>query len=252
MSKKVSGCIVTYNNGDIIEECISTILNNTTGLNFSLFVVDNGSTDNTVEIIREKFPKVKVIQNDENLGFGHGHNKVLRLIDSDYHVVINPDITMDMDAISPLCEYLEENAEVAMITPKILNSDKSQQYVPKYCPTIRYVIVSKFWPFKYLRKEYTRENENLTGPTEIEFCTGCFFVVRTKAFRELEGFDQRFFMYCEDADLSKRIRIFSKIIFYPDVYVMHKWKRENTGNIKGVFRFMSSLCKYFIKWGIKF
>lgn len=252
MEKKVSGCIVTYNNRDVIEECVDTILNNTRELNFTLFVVDNGSTDGTVDIIREKYPKVKIIRNEDNLGFGHGHNKVLRLIDSEYHVVINPDISMDMDAITPLCEYLEEHVNVAMITPMVLNEDGTQQHLPKYCPSIRHVIISKFKPFKYLRKEYTRENENLTTPTRIEFCTGCFFVIRTSAFKELEGFDQRFFMYCEDADLSRRIRIFNEIIFYPYAHVIHKWKRDNTKNLKGVFRFMTSLLKYFIKWGIKF
>lgn len=252
MDKKVSGCIVTYNNSDTIYECVSSILNNTGNLNFSLFVVDNGSTDETVDIIRENFPQVKVIRNDKNLGFGHGHNKVLKFIDSEYHVVINPDITMKMDAVSELCDYLEEHAETAMITPKVLNTDGTEQHLPKYCPSIRHVILSKLGPFRYLRKQYTRENENLIEPTEVEFCTGCFFVIRTSAFKELDGFDTRFFMYCEDADLSKRIRIFSKIVFYPYVYVTHAWKRDNTGNLKGITRFLSSLLKYFTKWGIKF
>lgn len=252
MNKKVSGCIVTYNNNDTICECISTILSNTQDINFTLFVVDNGSTDGTVEIIREQFPQVKIIRNEKNLGFGHGHNKVLKYIDSEYHVVINPDITMSMDAITGLCNYLEEHPQVAMITPKVLNSDGTEQHLPKFCPSIRHVIISKFKPFKYLRKQYTREDEMLTKATEVEFCTGCFFVIRTSAFKELDGFDTRFFMYCEDADLSKRIRIFSKIIFYPDVYVIHAWKRDNTRNFKGVMRFLSSLFKYFTKWGMEF
>lgn len=252
MKAKVSGCIVTYNNRDVIYECIDSILEYTTDVDFSLYVVDNGSTDGTLDIIRNNFKQVKLICNAENMGFGHGHNKVLTDIDSEYHVVINPDITLNMDTISLLCEYLKDNPDTAVVTPKILNEDGTQQFLPKYCPSIRHVIISKFKPFRYLRKEYTRENELLEEPTEIEFCTGCFFVVKTSVFKKLGGFDKRFFMYCEDADLSRRIQKEGKIVFYPMVTATHKWKRDNTGNVKGIFRFLSSLFKYFMKWGVKF
>lgn len=252
MKAKVSGCIVTYNNRDVIYECIDSILEYTTDVDFSLYVVDNGSTDGTLDIIRNNFKQVKLICNAENMGFGHGHNKVLTDIDSEYHAVINPDITLNMDTISLLCGYLKDNPDTAVVTPKILNEDGTQQFLPKYCPSIRHVIISKFKPFRYLRKEYTRENELLEEPTEIEFCTGCFFVVKTSVFKKLGGFDKRFFMYCEDADLSRRIQKEGKIVFYPMVTATHKWKRDNTGNVKGIFRFLSSLFKYFMKWGVKF
>lgn len=252
MKRKVSGSIVTYNNGDIIQECIHSILEHTEDIDFTLYVMDNGSTDETVDIIRKNFDRVRLICNETNTGFGHGHNTVLSVMDSDYHVVINPDITLNSDVIQELCGYLDEHPDVMMITPKILNEDGTQQYLPKYCPSIRYVIISKFKPFRYLRKKYTREQEELQVPTEVEFCTGCFFVMRSRDFKALQGFDQRFFMYCEDADLSRRVRQTGKIIFYPPVSVTHKWKRDNTGNLKGIFRFLSSLLKYFLKWGFEF
>ena len=165
MKTKVSGSIVTYNNSDIIYECIRSILEHTKNVDFSLYVVDNGSTDKTVEIIRENFKDVHLICNEENKGFGHGHNRVLTEIDSVYHVVINPDITLSQDAIGALCEYLDNHWDVTMITPKVLNEDGTEQFLPKYCPSIRHVIISKFKPFKYLRKQYTREPEDLKEPT---------------------------------------------------------------------------------------
>lgn len=251
MKAKVTGSIVTYNNSDIIEQCICSILEYTSELDFTLYVVDNCSSDNTVELINEKFPQVKVIRNEENRGFGHGHNQVLDIIDSEYHSIINPDITFTQTVYEPMIEYLEANKDVDMITPKICNDDGTQQHLPKYCPTVRYVIISKFKPFKYLRRRYTRQDENLNKPTEVEFCTGCFSMIRTDVFKSLKGYDTRFFMYCEDADLSRRVRQQGKIIFYPEVSVVHKWKRDNTGNLKGIMRFLSSLMKYFLKWGIK-
>jgi len=247
---KVTGSIVTYNNSGIIQECIRSVLEQTRGVDFTLYVVDNGSTDGTVELIRKNFSQVRIIENGRNLGFGHGHNRAMEAVDSDYHAVINPDITLTKDTISALCMYLENHQDVLMVTPKILNEDGTEQFLPKYCPTIRYVFISKLKPFRYLRKRYTREPENLCEPVEVEFCTGCFFVTRTALMKELKGFDSRFFMYCEDADLSRRVRQKGKIIFYPSVCVTHKWGRENTRSFRGILRFLSSLFKYFCKWGV--
>lgn len=249
---KVTGSIVTYNNSNIIYECIQSILAQTQNIDFMLYVVDNGSTDNTVEIIRNGFgEQVKIIENGRNLGFGCGHNIVIEEVQSDYHAIINPDITLAEDTITRLCCYMDNNSDVLMITPKILNEDGTEQFLPKYCPTIRYVIVSKLKPFRYLRKLYTREAETFTEPAEVEFCTGCFFVMRTALIKELKGFDSRYFMYCEDADLSRRVRQRGKIIFYPMACVTHKWGRDNTRSFKGILRFLSSLFKYFGKWGLE-
>ncbi|MGN0161904.1 MAG: glycosyltransferase family 2 protein [Lachnospiraceae bacterium] len=256
MATKVTGSIVTYNNADIIEDCIGSVLQYTQNVDFTLYVIDNGSKDGTADLVEEKFAsaypsRVILIRNGENLGFGQGHNKVTETIDSEYHVVINPDITLHSEVVEELCKYLDEESDVAMVTPQVLNPDGSVQHLPKYCPSIRYAIISKFKPFRYIRRRYTRQDENLSRPTEVEFCTGCFFVIRTSIFKKLGGFDPGFFLYCEDADLSMRVRKEGKIIFYPTVSVTHLWKRENTGNMRGVFRFMGSLVRFFMKWGIR-
>lgn len=249
---KVSGCIVTYNNADIISGCIESLLRETKGVDFTLYIVDNNSTDNTTAIIKEKFPQVILIENRENGGFGHGHNTVLNTVDSKYHAVINPDIYVEGDVIAALVKVLEKDDKVAMATPKILNEDHTEQFLPKKDPSIRYVIMSKFKPFKKYRKEYTRELENIDEPVYIDMCTGCFFVIRTEVFRAVGGFDERFFMYCEDADLSRRVRKEHKIVFYPYTCATHKWSRANTKDIRGIMRFLTSLFKYFMKWGINF
>ncbi len=249
---KVTGSIVTYNNSNIIYQCIQSVLEQTQDIDFTLYVVDNGSTDKTPEIIKDHFDgQVRFIQNERNEGFGGGHNRVMNEVQSDYHVVINPDITLAENTISRLCGYMEENPDVLMTTPKILNDDGTEQFLPKYCPSIRYVIVSKIKPFRYLRRRYTRQEEIFTRPTEVEFCTGCFFVIRTGLLKELGGFDPRYFMYCEDADLSRRVRLRGKIIFYPMTCATHKWERDNTKSMKGMLRFMTSLFQYFCKWGLK-
>jgi len=247
-SIKVSGCIVTYNNAEIIEDCIESIFRETKGIDFHLFVSDNHSSDDTVQRIRDKFPEVEIIQNLSNEGFGQGHNKVIDMLDSQYHVIINPDIKLCQDVITELVKYMEENPLVGQIGPKVVNNDGTEQHLPKRDPSIRYVILSKFMPFRHYRRKYTREEEHLKDVTRVDSCSGCFFVIRTDVFKKLRGFDKRFFMYCEDADLSRRVRQNWELIFYPYCQVIHDWKRDNTGSIKGVFIFLRSLIKYFVKW----
>jgi len=248
MSKrKVSGGIVTYNNGEIIRDCLDAILKNTRGVDFKLYIFDNASTDNTLAIIEEYFG-IYVFESKTNRGFGYGHNYILNHIESDYHTVINPDIIIDNDVITALCTVLERNSDVGMITPKILNPDGSEQFLPQRDPNIRFVILSKFKPFYFYRKIYTCENERKSKPTVIDSSTGCFFIISTEVFREVNGFDERYFMYFEDADLSRKVRRKYKIVFHPGYYVYHGWKRENTRSLKGIKIFMQSMMKYLMKW----
>lgn len=249
-SIKVSGCIVTYNNADIIAGCIESLLRETKGVDFKLYVVDNNSTDGTAELIKSSFPEVKVMSQDVNHGFGQGHNLVLSYVDSQYHAVINPDIYVEGDVISALTEMMEKDKGVIMSTPMILNEDGTEQFLPKRDPSVRYVILSKFKPFKHLRAEYTRQYDEDGSPMDTENCTGCFFVIRTDMFKKLGGFDKRYFMYFEDADLARRARELGRIVFWPYVCATHKWSRANTKSPVGIMRFMNSFFKYFLRWGV--
>ena len=247
----ITAGVVTYNNESTIEECLRTLLEYSKGYDFRLYVYDNGSEDKTVDIV-SGFPEVTLIKGETNKGFGFGHNSILKRVHSDYHFVINPDIHVDMDAMKVLAEYLEDHEDAGLVTPRILNTDGTEQYLPKYCPTIRYVFISKLPGFRYIRRRYTRADEELSEPTDIEFCTGCFFGARTKYMKRMKGFSNRFFMYCEDTDLSQRVRQDGKkIVFCPDALVYHNWNRENTGNIRGIFRFLHSLFIYSRKWGLR-
>ena len=250
----ITGSIVTHNNEKTIRACLESILRETADKDyeFKLYIYDNASSDGTLGIIHE-FPEVSVVCDTENKGFGAGHNDLIKKVRSDYHFVINPDISVDMDTIGKLTEYLKANPDVGLVTPKVLNIDGTEQYLPKYTPTVRYVIISKFPGFKYLRRRYTRQEEKLDTPTDIKFCTGCFFGASTSYLKKMRGFSNRYFMYCEDADLSERVlRDGKRIVFYPDCTVYHNWQRDNTGSFKGIMRFMKSLMVFFQKWGFRF
>lgn len=248
----VSICVVTHDNGNEILNLLNSIYENTNGINFSVFVVDNNSSDNTVNLISNHYPNVKIIKTSCNKGFGYAHNLVLDKINSDFHVIINPDISFSDNVLKKLSDYLSENKDTIIVTPKILNSDGTEQHLPKREPKIKYLVAGKlerfFSSFSKVRSKYTMENECLIEPVDIDFCTGCFMMIRTKVFKELNGFDDRFFMYFEDADLSKRAKKYGRIIFYPETCVTHLWKRASSKKIKFLFIHISSMIKYLTKW----
>ena len=248
VTTKITGGIVTYNNAEIIVQCIQSILEHTIGIPFKLYVYDNHSTDQTVEMIKSRFSKVCVIEAVDNKGFAYGHNQILKHVDSEYHAIINPDIFFKEDVLHKMSEYMDENPDVVQLTPEIRNIDGSVQHLPKLDPNFKFVILSKLKPFAYYRKQYTREDENITEPTVVLSSTGCFSMVRTKILKKIHGYDTRFFMYFEDADLSRRIRKYGRIIYNPEMCVYHAWKRDNTRSIRGIRIFLTSMLKYYFKW----
>ncbi|MBR0085733.1 MAG: glycosyltransferase family 2 protein [Lachnospiraceae bacterium] len=246
---KVTGSIVTYNNAEDIENCIRSILTCTKGVRFTLYVIDNASTDDTLDIVKKNFPQVRIIRNRNNIGFGKGHNRMLPHLDSDYHVVINPDITLTRDTITELAAFMEKNKQAGIVSPKVLNPDGTEQYLPKRQPKFSYVMLSKFKPFKKYRDIYTMKDTAFTKAAAVGNVTGSFFMIRSELFKELNGFDDRYFMYFEDADIARSVREKGlRAVFYPKTNVIHKWKRDNTKSLKGIRIFLTSMLKYDRKW----
>ncbi len=254
--KKVSACIVTYNNSEIIVNTVSSILEATKGVELQLFVVDNASTDGTAELVRSTFNNVTVIDAGGNIGFGAGHNRVLNVLDSDFHAVINPDILLKEDTLTALSEYMSENADVGMLSPRILGADGKEQILAKRNPTVVYLGAHRVFhhgdePNKIIREYCMLDEEEKGEPFEIQNATGCFMFFRTSVFKELGGFDERFFMYLEDCDIARRAAKISKVLFFPYANVWHIWERGSKKNKKLLLIHVQSILKYFLKWGLK-
>lgn len=250
--KKISICIVTHNNENNILSVLNCIYSNPQNFILETFVVDNNSSDKTVALVRHHFPQVKLVLLAQNRGFGFGHNKILGRIDSDFHVILNPDITFDANILDGLSRYLEGSSDVAMVIPQILNTDGSVQALPRRTPQLKYLIGGRLecfgGVFKKWRDEYTYNGKNFDSPVEIDFCSGCFIMVRTKIFKKLGGFDERFIMYFEDADLTRRAQQYGKTVLNPDFCATHVWARTSAKRFKYLCIHVDSMIKYFKKW----
>lgn len=245
----ISASIVTYNDIGRAPATVESILNNTKKYNLTLYVIDNASSDGTVGCI-EKINGVTVIRNDKNIGFGAAHNRVLDNQIGKYHFVINPDITINSDVLSDMVDYFEADPDVVMAMPKILNTNGTEQKLPKERPTFKRLFFGRL--SDSVRSEYVWAEREITEPTEIDFCTGCFFCIRGDVFKKILGFDERYFMYLEDADLALKAKSKGKVIMLPQFAVTHAWERESSKSLKYLIIHIISCFKFLFKWRGKY
>lgn len=251
---KISVSIVTYNNSDIILKAVESILSNS--MDVQVYISDNGSTDSTVSKIKKAFGNnqiVSVIENGKNLGYGVGNNQVLKHLDSEYHAIINPDIEIRDDVLGKMAKYMDRNPDVAVLSPRIFFPNGGEQLLPKRYPSIS-ALAERRLPVTFHKSadNYIMLDKDLTKNQHLEVATGCFLFTRTKLLEKVGGFDPRYFMYFEDYDLSLKLAQFGKILYNPDFIVYHDWERSGMKSIKYMLIQISSMIKFFNKWGWKF
>ena len=251
---RISACIVSYNGFDEVCTAVRSILAQCKGADLILYLVDNASPDGTGEkLAAEDFgPCVQAICLPENKGFGAGHNAVLPLLDSDYHFVINPDITLREPVMENICAWLDEHPEAVMATPRMFFPDGREQILPKRKPNVLGLLARQGVPgLKKFGDRYAMLDEDLSKPTPIEFCTGSFFCIRTETFRKIGGFDEGYFMYVEDADLTQKARREGLVYFLPQFSACHAWRRAPGRQLRPFIQQLRSMGRYFCKWGFR-
>ena len=250
-SGRLSACMVLCHSGEKAVRTVDCLEKSTEVVD--TWIVDNSPEEDTADRIRWAHPGVHVLPQRKNVGFGRANNAVLNLIQSDYHLLVNPDVTFEPDLLTRMIEYMDQHSNVVILTPKVLNPDGSVQYLPKKQPTVRYLASGRLerfgGPFPALRADFTMSGQVIRKPVRVQFATGCFLLIRTEAFKELKGFDERFFLYQEDSDLSRRAGELGPIIYHPDFQVTHEWHRDSAHSLKAMWHHLVSTVKFFSKWG---
>lgn len=248
--------IVIYNNPpEMIKRAIESFLS--CSLNVELHVVDNSPTDD-LKLSLTSLP-IKYHFYGSNAGYGRGHNKALsECSESKYHIIINPDIVLAPSVIETLTTFMDENTDIGMACPKILNEDGTVQHLNKRSTTVYDLFLRRFLPNAlrpYFHKRldyYEMKDVGYDSIYDVPFVTGAFMFCRTNILKKVGGFDPRYFMYFEDADLSRKFQEHnSRTVFYPYVSVTHLWERASSKNIKMAFVLIVNGIRYFNKWGWK-
>jgi len=243
--------IVACNSCRVIRKCLDSIFGNIKNIDFEVIVVDNNSSDSTVSIIKKDFKNVRLIQNNKNIGFGAAHNIVIKIGRGKYHLVLNPDIIFTENSIEKLVNFMEANPEVGLVSPKIVYPNGEIQYLCKRLPCIFDLAIRRFTPFKKRIDYFEMRDTGYNKIIDVPYLSGSFMLFRQSTLKKIVGFDEKFFMYFEDADITRRIGEISRTVFYPYTSITHLWQRDSHKNIKLFFISLISTVKYFNKWGWK-
>lgn len=223
-----------------------------------LYIIDNASTDeNRVFFESSSLSSIVEYIPHENTGYGSSHNIALQKAieeGSDYHVVLNPDIYFESNVLSELVHYMDINTDVGYILPKVTYPNGELQYLCKLLPTPFDLIFRRFLPkTKFIVRHNERYELRHSGYNKIinpPCLSGCFMFMRLSTLRENNiFFDERFFMYCEDFDLMRRIHRVAKTVYYPNVTVVHNHAKESYKSRKMLMTHIKSAIKYFNKFG---
>jgi GT2 family glycosyltransferase len=224
----ISICITTFKAREFLRDCLRSIHDATPEASFEIIVVDNGSQDGTVEMLSADFPQVRLIQNDENLGFTRPYNQALRVAGARFLVILNPDTIVHPEALERLMGFLETHPRVGVVGPKVLNRDGSLQ---KPCRrgdarpwnAISYFTrLSRLFPKRKFFSGYlmTYMDEDETHP--VDGVSGSCMMIRREVIDEIGYLDERFFAYQEDADYCLRARQAGwEVYYYPEAQVTH-------------------------------
>jgi GT2 family glycosyltransferase len=222
-------------------------------ISFDLYIIDNSSDTKLEELFIGK-DNFYYLHSEYNKGFAKAHNQVLQKIKDNYefHLIINPDVFFEEDVLSPIVEFLDQHDDVVQIIPKILNEDKSIQFTYKYEPRPFDLLARRFFPKKWFntRMETLSQKSTLNGEvSEIPIMSGCFMFFRTRVLDEIGFLDERFFLYMEDIDFSKRISEKHKSVYFPDVSIFHKHTQGSYNDRSLMRKHMASAIKYYNKHG---
>jgi GT2 family glycosyltransferase/glycogen synthase len=248
--------IVNYNSTDYLLRCLASIYDSLKMKPLKVLVMDNASKDG-VDRAKVEFPQVILIKNSYNLGFGKAINIALKQTDSPYVVLLNPDTYVMNSFFDSILKYLEENPDVGIVGPKILNRDGSTQGSARTFPT---PLTGLFGRSSFLTKvlpnnPVTRENiltsrSDGRTPMEVDWVSGACLVARRKAVESVGPLDERFFMYWEDADWCRRMWDKGwKVVYFPQASVVHYvGVSSNKAISRSIFEFHKSSYRLFDKY----
>ena len=249
----ISITIVAYNNEEDVRNAVCSILECTAvTISRKLYLVDNSSQKNSLKELEQEYPEVTYLNPGKNLGFGAGHNYVRSMLDSKFHAIVNPDIILTQDSLSILMDFMER-MECKMAVPRMTDEKGTLQAAYRRELTVLDMGIRMFLPFCFRKRQayHTMQDMDYQKPFPVPFAQGSFLVISTELFQQIGGFDQRYFMYMEDADLCRQVNRQDSLWYCPDTTVIHIWERGSHKDKKLMKIHIVSMIRYFQKWGWK-
>lgn len=231
---ELSAVIVTHNSAAHIERCLLAL---SAGMrpdgSWEAIVVDNASRDETTAIVGERFPWVKLIRLDRNLGLAHGNNTGIRQSRGRYLLVLNPDVSVAPDGADRMVGFLDGHPEVGTLGCRLLYPDGRLQYSCRSFPTpltvaVRRSLLGRVWPTSGVLRRHLMMDVDHTEVRRVDWLLGACLMVRRAALEDIGGFDESYRLYCEDVDLCFRLWEHGwEVVYYPEARAEHAYARES-------------------------
>ncbi len=253
---RVAASFVTYNN-PIDEVAIAAKSLLKSAIPGHLTIIDNNSAPGYFDQLK-RLIKANFIQTGTNGGYGFGHNVGIKNApECEYYLILNPDIEIPNGTIEKLVEFMDSHPDIGLASPKVLNEDGSIQHLNKRLPTVFDLFARRFLPsflqnLSFIKRRmdyYIMLDKGYDAILDVPFISGCFMLFRKSALDKIGGFDENFFMYLEDADISRRLNQVARSVYYPEATVIHRWTRGSHRNLKLTWIHIKSMMYYFNKWG---
>jgi N-acetylglucosaminyl-diphospho-decaprenol L-rhamnosyltransferase len=239
----VSAVVVTFNSAQWIERCLESVRG------YETIVVDHGSSDGTLEIVRRRFPQTRVIE-QENRGMGGGNNTGMRIASGRYFLLLNSDAWVVDDAVDQLVRFADAHPDAAVVGPRLLNPDGSLQPSARAFPTLwrlstEYLFLRKLAPRSRLLNGFYEGGFRHDEAREVDWLFGACLLVRRDAADQVGLFDEDFFMFSEETDWCYRFRQAGwSVWFFPGAEVVHVGGASHGGrlfaeNVRGHLRFLA-------------
>jgi GT2 family glycosyltransferase len=219
--------IVSYNVRDELDACLRSIVGRTAPLAASITVVDNGSTDGTLAMLRERWDSIRVIEAGSNLGFARGNNVGIRATPGDYVLLLNPDTEVLEGTIERVLAFAADNPKAGVIGCRVRYPNGTQQSTFFRYLRLRTVLLNLFVPNRWMRRSEWLGHSRYIGADpdtiqNVEVIAGCFMLVPRAAIEQVGGMDEGYFMYGEEADWCYRMRRAGwSAQYYPDATILH-------------------------------
>ncbi len=244
--------IVTYHTE--IEELKKCFASLSSPLVKTIYVVDNSSQE-TIKECCNSYAKVVYIAS-RNVGYGAAHNQAIRRVqreaEATYHLVLNSDVYFEPAILEQLANYMDGDEEIAQVHPYVTYPNGELQCTVRLLPTPLNLLFRRFLPKRMsasMDERYTLSFWDHQTPANIAYHQGSFLFFRVKCFEKVGLFDERFFMYPEDIDITRRMHQHFKTMFWPEVKVVHAHRAESYKNLKMLIVHLWNMVKYFNKWG---
>lgn len=259
---KVSCIIVNWNLKYLPRLCIEALKRSVCDFHFEIIVVDNDSHDESLQYLTQMHEagEITLVNSGSNLGYGRANNLGVKHAKGEYILILNPDVSVESDTLQKMVSYMEQHSDVGVLGPQLYFfngqiQDSCRRFMRPMDLLIKRTPLQRFKFFKQRLDQYIMADYSHKITQEVDLVTGACIMLPKTVFEKVSGFDSRYFLFMEDADLCRKVwEAGYRVVYFPQARALHYHKRLSGGNVLWLLRqrvfwiHLSSAMKYFWKW----